>query len=47
MKTIEDQDEKKIDALKSLKPKEQTKPTEVNLKISQKLQLYLLTLLTK
>ena len=28
IKTIEDQGEKQIDALKDLKPKEQTKPTE-------------------
>ena len=28
IKTIEDQGQKQIDALKDLKPKEQTKPTE-------------------
>ena len=28
IKTIEDQEEKQIDALKDLKPKEQTKPIE-------------------
>ena len=33
IKTIEDQGEKQIDALKDLKPKEQTKLIEDNIKI--------------
>ena len=47
IKTIEDQGEKQIDALKDLKPKEQTKRLRINLVINQKLQLYLMSLLMK
>ena len=47
MKTIEDQEQKQTDALKDLKPKEQTKSIEDKPSNSQKLQLYLITLLTK
>ena len=45
-RTIEDQGKKQVDALKKLKPKEETKP-RINLIISQELQLYLMILLTK
>ena len=45
-RTIEDQGKKQVDALKKLKPKEETKPG-INLIISQELQLYLMILLTK
>ena len=47
IKIIEDRGQKQVDALKDLKPKEQTKPIEDNEIISQKLQLYLMNLLTK
>ena len=48
IKTIEDQEEKQIDALRDLKPKEQIKLIEdKSLIISQKLQLYLMNLLIK
>ena len=47
IKTIEDQGKKQTDALKVLEPKEQTKPVEINLIISQKLKSYLMILLTK
>ena len=47
IKTIEDYGEKQIDALKDLKPKEQTKPIEDKSNISQKLQLYLMNLSIK
>ena len=43
IKTIEDQGQKWVDALKDLKPKEQTKAIECE----SKLQLYLMNLLTK
>ena len=46
-KTIEAQGQKQVDALKDLKPKEQTKPMRINLIISQELQLYLIILLKK
>ena len=45
IKTIEDQ--KQVDALKDLKPKKQTHRLKINLIISQKLQLFLIILLTK
>ena len=47
LKTIEDQGEKQIDTSKDLKPKEQANQLRINLIISQKLQLYLMNLLTK
>ena len=54
IKTIEDQGKKQIDALESLKPKEETKPKipkiliiRIKLIISQELQLYLMSLLAK
>ena len=50
IKTIEDQGKKQVDALESLKPKEQTKPMSINVInviTDQKLQLYLTILLTK
>ena len=47
IKTIEDQGKKQIDALESLKPKEETNQLKINIIISQKLQLYLMNLLTK
>ena len=48
IKTTEDQGKKQVDALQSLKPKEQTKSIENNKsKIGQKLELYLMILLTK
>ena len=46
-KTIEDQGQKQIDLLESLKPKEQTKQLRINLIMSQKPELYLMILLTK
>ena len=46
IKTIEDQEKKQVKALEDLKPNEQTKPIE-GLIISQKLQLYLMNLLTE
>ena len=47
IKTIEDQGKKLVDALESLKPKEQKNLLRINLIIGQKLQLYLMILLTK
>ena len=48
IKTIEGQGQKLVDALRDLKPKEQKKTRlKINLIISQKLQLYLMILLTK
>ena len=48
IKTIEGQGQKLVDALRDLKPKEQKKNRlKINLIISQKLQLYLMILLTK
>ena len=48
IKTIEGQGQKLVDALRDLKPKEQKKNRlKINLIISQKLQLYLMMLLTK
>ena len=47
IKTIEDQEQKQVDALKDLKPKGQTKQLKINFIISQKLQLYLMILLIK
>ena len=47
IKTIEDQGKKQVDALENLKPKEKTKPSRINLIISQKLKLYLINLLMK
>ena len=47
IKTIEDQGEKQTDALKHLKPKEQTKPIENKSNHQQKLKLYLMNLLMK
>ena len=47
IKTIEDEDKKLVDALESLKPKEQKNLLRINLIIGQKLQLYLMILLTK
>ena len=46
-KTIEDQGQKQIDLLESLKPKEQTKRLTIILIISEKLELYLMILLKK
>ena len=46
-KIIEDKEQKQIDAIESLKPKEQRKRLKINLIISQKPKLYLMTLLTK
>ena len=46
IKTTEDQEKKQVKALEDLKPNEQTKPIE-GLIISQKLQLYLMNLLTE
>ena len=46
IKTIEDQEKKQVKALEDLKPNEQTKLIE-GLIISQKLQLYLMNLLTE
>ena len=47
IKTIEDQGQKQVTAIEDLKPEEQNNRLRVNLIISQKLQLYLMILLTK
>ena len=48
IKTIEDQGEEQVEALKDLKPKEQTKQLKINLIIvNQELQLYLTISLKK
>ena len=49
IKTIEDQGQKQVEAIKDLKPKEQTKAIEdkSNLILNQWLQIYLMILLTK
>ena len=48
IKTIEDQGEEQVEALKDLKPKEQTKQLKVNLIIvNHELQLYLTNSLKK
>ena len=47
IKAIEDQGQKQVDALKNLKAKEQTRRIEDKSNNSQKLQLFLMILLTK
>ena len=47
IKTIEDQGQKQVNALEDLKPKEQAKAIEDKSNNQLKLQLYLMTLLTK
>ena len=47
VKTIEDQGKKQVDVLKDLKKKNKQNRLRINLIISQKLQLYLMILLTK
>ena len=45
IKTIEDQGQKKVEALKDLKPKNKQNQSKVNLIINQGQQLYLMILL--
>ena len=47
IKTIEDQRQKQVDALKDLNQKNKQNRLRINLIISQKLQLYLMILLAK
>ena len=47
VKTIEDQRQKQVDALKDLNQKNKQNRLRINLIISQKLQLYLIILLAK
>ena len=47
VKTIEDQRQKQVDALKDLNQKNKQNRLRINLIISQKLQLYLMILLAK
>ena len=47
IKTIEDHGKKQVDALKNLKPKEETKPIEDKPNNKLKSQLFLMSLLTK
>ena len=47
VKAIEDQGQKQADALKDLKPKEQTKPIEDKSNNQSKVKLYLMNLLMK
>ena len=47
IKTTEDQGKKQVDALESLKPKEQTKPIEDKSNNQSKAKLYLMNLLMK
>ena len=47
IKTTEDQGQKQVKALETLRPKEQTKAIEDKSNVAQKLQLYLMILFTK